>query len=345
MGFKNLSIFNSSTHVGTSDARAICLRFSLFIGVFAAIFAAFSFHFAAITTKNRLIYRKPFKAFVDSNPLVLFVGDSHPGMDIDPVALNGTFFSLAEGGTNLRQILLRIDFAVRKKPSIRFVVIPLDYHIFATPRYINKWFADDLYYTDNMSLIMELYDVSVLEYFKQRMAHHLPLTSGNNWEKYGLVVIGMLERTLFHHPRKMGAGNRASNLVVDLPIWSTLSERQRYSRAKRRVASHFDPSIVVPEMVCIFDRLLNYCRTHGLATIGVMYPITEDYIRAAAGYDLDKVSRIYEERRNQFLFILDYRQFYLDKPQLFLNSDHLSVEGVRVFTERIQEDIERKLFK
>lgn len=266
---------------------------------------------------------RPFEELEHRNPKILFVGDSHPGNAVSLAELDSNYAVLSQGSDTIRHMLLKLDYAIKKKPTIQCVVVPLEWHTLSQYRYVNKSFSRDLFYTDNTHLVRELFDTSLLGYYKEWIGRWVPLILGKSWEKYFLILLGRRDQ-------------------FDIR-WEAIETKGRVNRASARLREQLSGQIVREEMVDLLDRFISFCSAKKIKIVGIIYPLSVEYIQLSHEYDIAKLESTYRERNSDFLFVLDYRDLFVGDNEYFTNADHLSASGSKVFTRTLRKDIEKRL--
>ena len=305
-----------------------CFHAVLFLSLLLCIYLFFAYHFLSLTKKDRLAHQRLFHEFRQSTPDVLILGDSHVQTAIDPSLLGSKYFSFAQGGDNIRQMLLKLDYAIREKKTIRYVVIPGDYHIFSWYRNMNRNYSRELAYITNHVLIANLYNVNRTAVILRMLLHGAPLSTADDWEKYFYI--------LTNH-RQVAAPTNTN--------YDRLSQSEKKSLSMKRVRSQLGKKIVEPELVAVLDRLIDFCKDNELKIILVRYPFSKEYSYYAKKYPLDEVEAVFRNRAAHFLTLLNYKNIFFEKPHLFFDEDHLNDEGANVFTRIIKADIENSIFQ
>jgi hypothetical protein len=295
----------------------------IFLGIFAVLYSCLSIHYYTLTSKERFYRQKLFSDFNRSNPSILILGDSHAQNAIDTQTIGSEYFSLAQSGDNIRQMLLKLDYAVRKKPRIHYILIPTDYHTFSRHRYGNMNFDKPQDHSYDIRLTANLYDASMAGVFVKNLIQYLPLTSADDWEKYFFIL----------------TTPKQTEMISEVN-YDDLSQSEKDASSEQRVKGHLGTRIVHDELVEVLDRLIDFCRNHNLKIIGVSYPLSKEYIQAARKYDIGKVEKIIQTRCANFLIVLDYTKVFSDEPEYFINEDHLNSKGANAFTEIFKHDVE-----
>lgn len=323
--------FISSFDPGSKSKRSVrrvWIRTGWFIVVFILIFGLLSTHYAMLVQNDQAAYLRIIDRFSESSPLVVILGDSHPLNAVDMQEIDETYALLAHGGDNLRQMVIKLDYAVSCKQSIKYAVIPLDYHSLAVYRERAGDFSRDLYYSSNYQLITSLYGTNYLNVIFHKLSLHVPLLDASNWERYYLILTAKMENKAL-----------AASEAVTPENWSLLNDQKRNIDTIARLKGQLEPPIVSDEMVRALEFMISYCKNNKIALIGVRYPVTAEYLELAGAFGIEQVNDIYLEKAEVFLAILDYREIFAESPGYFANTDHLSAEGAKVFTNILQKDL------
>ena len=125
--------------------------------------------------------------------------------------------------------------------------------------------------------------------------------------------------------------------------WAKLSRPEREAMARERTRRHF-PRPVFDEVAGVyFRKTLELAREEGVSLIVVRFPQTVEYFRASR--DFVQRARL-EERLAAILAdhpevtVVDARLDYAARPDLFMDTDHLSGRGARRFTRRLRALLE-----
>lgn len=304
------------------------LRFGVFLFLFLIIFGLFSYHFSRLMQNDNDRYNRIIETFRHSSPIVLILGDSHAVDAIDLKELGEEYSSLAHWGDNLRQMFLKLDFAWHEKGGIRYVVIPLDYHMLSIYRDRNRDFSRDLQYSTNFHLMASLYHTNIVQVAFLRLCKQVPLLKAANWEKYFLILMGILENDTLRSSKNEASTN-----------WSELDRHQKRARSLIRLKEQLAKPIVVEEMKGILNDLILFCDVNDIKLIGVRYPLTNEYLELATTFSLEKIEQVISAKSDSFFSIFDYRRIFCEVPEYFINTDHLSPQGAKVFSKILKKDI------
>jgi len=298
----------------------------LFLSILLCLYFCFSFHFLSLTKKDRNSKMQPYNEFLKSDPNILILGDSHAYNAIIMPILGPKYFSFAQGGDNIRQMFLKLDFAIKEKKRIQFVVIPGDYHTFSTHRYKNNDFTRDLLYINNYSLISDLYNANRFSVFLRWFFNYIPLSKGDDWEKYFFILT---------NSQKSG-GSTGKTYVH-------LSQKEKESSSMKRVIAHLGKKIVNPKLVAILDQFIAFCKENHVKIIVIRYPFSKEYGYYAKKYPLNEVNAVFASKKSHFLAVLNYEDIFFEEPQYFFNDDHLNEKGAKIFTVILKADIEHAI--
>jgi len=298
----------------------------LFISILLFLYSCFSFHFLSLTKKDRLSKMQTVNELHKSDPNILILGDLHAYNAIIMPILGPKYFSFAQGGDNIRQMFLKLDFAIRENKKIRYVVIPGDYHVFSWYRNIDKNYSRELLYTTNHVLISNLYKVNQVSVLLRIFFRYAPLSTADDWEKYFFILT-----------------KRMKSEESTQTSYDQLSQREKESSSMKRVRSQLGNKIIHSELVAAFDQFIDFCEKKNVKIIVVRYPFSKEYGYYAKKYPLDEVNEAFQKRTCHFLTILNYENIFFEKPQYFFNEDHLNGEGAKLFTGMLKDDIENAI--
>jgi len=269
---------------------------------------------------------QPFNEFIKSDPRIIILGDSHALNAVIMPILGAKYFSFAQGGDNIRQMFLKLDYAIQEKKNIRYVVIPGDYNIFSMYRNLNKDYAPDLLYAKNHVLISNLYNENHVSVILRAFFRYAPLATADDWEKYFFLLT-----------------NNQQTEESTNTNYEHLSQSEKEASSVKRVRSQLGNKIIQSELVSILDQFIAFCKKKHVKIIVVRYPFSKEYGYYAKKYPLNEVDAAFQARTSHFLTILNYENIFFARSHFFLNTDHLNDEGAKYFTEILKVDIENAI--
>lgn len=112
--------------------------------------------------------------------------------------------------------------------------------------------------------------------------------------------------------------------------WAALSPEERAARAALRVSHQLPESNSSVELKSALVRILEMCAAKGVDVVGIKFPVTREYLEDTEAIDLgaEAVFHRYGFR------VVDWRELFLDQPELFRDQDHLNAEGAERFAAR-----------
>jgi len=113
--------------------------------------------------------------------------------------------------------------------------------------------------------------------------------------------------------------------------WASRSSEDKISRAEKRVRTNFPDEIQSEKLKQSLQKIIDLCRSNNIELIGIKFPLTKEYIGAAAGKtgEADEILAV-----NGF-FVLDCTDLYIDRPEFFADQDHLNEEGAKDLVKKI----------
>ncbi|MDD5025961.1 MAG: hypothetical protein PHH13_01140 [Candidatus Peribacteraceae bacterium] len=315
---------------------------SFLIG-FGVLFAACSAYYEVrVIRSDNLLKQFAYVRQESLQPEVVFFGDSHPAMDVRTDAMGGRYFNFAFPSFNLREAYLKVQFILQHKPRVRAFVVPADDHIFSVYRSEDRNFAPMLHLV-TLRDVWQVYQFRPLDMLTSLATYVAPLSNPIHRQEFvrvlkkdisSLFTGELLQRDLFwdgHCQLTLREGKE----------WSTLPEGQREETAASRVQVQLQDPLVNQELVRALRSLLALAEEHGVAVIGVRYPIVREYQDRARLMDIASVRAV--QSKLPFRAILDYQQLYDDRQNLFQDEDHLNETGAILFSRRLARDLEALL--
>jgi hypothetical protein len=275
------------------------------------------------------------------NPQLIFLGDSHPAIDIKSEFLPRDFYNFSYPGENWRSMLLRSILAFKSKPQLRYVVIPIDYHMFSVYRSRDVYFTDFLPHVD-LEDIRAVYRPSPLTLFKARVSSALPLVSPGNRQKMRKVIGEDLAAALSGIPnaKAIYLDKHGGLAHSQEHVWPEIPSFRRKEDLRDRIDKHFLSPVVAEELLDIFNQFLALAAQDNIKVIGVRYPLSVEYKNAAKERDVASVENVYRTVPG-IAAILDYRDLFDMHQEYFTDPDHLNSQGGKEFTKKLVVDLEK----
>ncbi len=296
--------------------------------------------------------RDNFYALVDRfddpsiQPKVLVLGDSRPTFGIRQEFLPSDIYNFSFPSETYREMFLKVEYALQKKPSIKYIAIPIDYHMLSA-FYARDKDAGHMYRIASLQNIRAVYGFSWVEFCKSFFHAYVPLTDSEN-RFFFITVIKKDLRALFtrqQNPRSISVTPYGDLAPLEHKRWGDFSDEAKYALTSRRIEDHLlSGSLVEREMVDALDKLLYLAQARGVQVIAVRYPLTTAYENRARKLALAEVEHAFDEHAHRFLLVLNYVvSFESHEDDLFQDADHLNTTGAEVFTNMFVRDLHTML--
>jgi hypothetical protein len=264
-------------------------------------------------------------------PKIVILGDSRSALDVALDSDNFDVFNWSEVGEGMRQTLLKADYVLRTKTSVRAIVLPVDDYVLSGYRAANSRWAASASYA-NPELLRRFLGASTARIWRNRLAFALPVLD----HETRLILrdhLALRADQTIGYPRK-GAFTRLDD-CLDLRFaeevdWVNEPEERRVARTVARMRAQYPADLVVDEMVVVLRTILESARRHGVSVVGVRHPISNEYIAVAGERDVSAVRAAIAGL--PFRATLDYVGLFADRQELFNDMDHLRRSGAREFT-------------
>jgi len=299
---------------------------TIFLLIFIVIFIALgNFYNSKIFIKKN-VYRAN-RQFIESNHenlKILFLGDSHPLTDINPLYIPNTF-NYASTDETYEQTYYKLKKILQENNNIEILVFPLDLHSFTD--YREKPYSDIRYWLKFMT-IKELAKVT------GRFTIRLYIDN-----LCSFVGKGFDFKRIFFDVQKTEI-NKGWNKYDGLFEEKGDLEDVAFKRIELQFRLY--PEIINENLLNSLLKILDLAENNNKIVVFIKYPLTKEYILAIKnkGIDIDD----YYSRLESY--ILKYPNIYLfDYQDLFDNSfftdeDHLNVKGSEIFSKQVSEDLQ-----
>lgn len=107
--------------------------------------------------------------------------------------------------------------------------------------------------------------------------------------------------------------------------WSKMTRHEKDQISYHRVNSQFKHNNYSKKQYNYLNLILNVCHFHDIEIVGIKFPLTNSYLKnlGSRSYSADEILKSRE------VDVLDFRNYFVNTDDLFLNSDHLTTEGGR----------------
>lgn len=105
--------------------------------------------------------------------------------------------------------------------------------------------------------------------------------------------------------------------------WPKMTQHEKDQISYHRVNSQFKHNNFSKKQNKYLNLILNACHFHDIEIVGIKFPLTYSYLKnlGTRSYSADEILKSRE------IDVLDFRNYFVSNDALFLNSDHLTVEG------------------
>lgn len=319
--------------------RGFAARLAIFLAGAAVLFAGASvlYEWRIRQTDDFIDQLERFNQ-PEVEPVVLFVGDSRIAMNVQAERLPPGYYNWSYPGENLRQLYLRVKYALEAKPSIRYLVIGLEDVTLSEARARDLDVSRQLLFAD-LDDLADIYPASPRFLLRAAVLHYLPLINAVQRRRVADVMLDDFVRLLTGagppQPTRLICGDFRFTGPSD---WNKMEWTQQLVGAVANVGGLFgDDARDAPEMQRAFQRLLAMARRHHVEVIGVHSPLTRAYADAATRLERSTASSYFAAAPLHAL--LDFRLLFADRPDYFQDSDHLSDRGAATYTDFLVQQL------
>ena len=124
-------------------------------------------------------------------------------------------------------------------------------------------------------------------------------------------------------------GSKKSNIN-----WADMTLTARQSIAQKRYALQFNYSQYSNIMRNHFREIVEICKKNNIEVVGMRYPLSKVYLELVE--DDQEVLKLADDLQ---IRILDFKDVFKDKPEYFLNQDHLNRQGGKALADLINKNL------
>jgi len=275
------------------------------------------FYFPANEFEERL-YELNFKKNIDT----LIMGDSYILCAISKKYLPEHFFMLAHKGEAINETYLKLKYITQKR-KFKYLILEIPYHIFSSYRKGNEQ-IDKFIGLFGDKEIQSVFGITGFRLLFYKLAWQFPFFTWQNRVKFiSWLILNFFKNLKF--------------VSYKIP-WHTIPEKVRLELALNRIKEQFPDTknSVSEELIKLFNKIRRICQKKNIKIIGVRLPLSTEYLRKCPDAIKRKVNDIINKSK---VLVLDYSEYFIDRPDLFYNADHLNRKGAAVFTSIFTKDL------
>jgi hypothetical protein len=305
-------------------------KIALFLVLFVTIHAGLrQVYYALITPYDSYLSRQ--QAFNKHEGVydVVVLGDSHAQVGVVPKEL-GSAANLSQLGEAYIVRYYKLRYNLRKNPGkIQTLVMPMDLHSFSpfwgenfnivsSSRYVN--FLDYMWHTGVTSRVLR----SFVHY------HLFPYADCTDdiYEALPASQKEIRRKAMVRFVRSL-AETGATEEQIDNMMTTHYGEERLWLSQKG---------------LLFFNRVKALCQTENIRVIFVRFPVSEPYVEAASQVvPIEEFDAMTQDLVDAWpgAVLLDYRELYFDREDLFTDLNHLNAKGAEHFSRHFREDLVR----
>ncbi|MEA3364054.1 MAG: hypothetical protein U9Q79_00310 [Candidatus Hydrogenedentes bacterium] len=299
------------------------------VGLIAIHAALRQAYYAFITPQDSYLRRQEaFSAHQELYDVALF-GDSYALAGVVPELL-GNAANLSQLGEGYIVRYYKLRYNLRKSPGkIKTIILPLDLHSFSpawgedfvrvgSSRYVN--FADYIQHTGLTEKALKSFAHYYLFPYAdctQEIYQVLPASQKAKRQK----DIARLVRSL--------ADTGATEKQIQQMMTIHYGEEREWLSQKS---------------LLYFNRIKSLCQEHDIRVVFVRFPVSRRHFEAASKIvPVDEFDSFTQELVDDWpgAVLLDYRELYFGRDDLFSDLNHLNANGAAFFSQQLREDLVR----
>jgi hypothetical protein len=326
------------------DIKKFIYRFVIFNIIGCAIFIALSQYYQAKVMSQDYFYQQ-LGNFDNqpTDPKVVIFGDSRLAFGISPRALPKEYFNFAAPGENLRQTFLKLEYALRKKPGIEFVILAIDDHVMADYRELQReTFVKHMTFS-TIKAVAEVYPVSKKQLFRGAIGAKFPLLIHERRQDFTASVYKDL-KMIFANKRtkKRISYNGCAGFTRDkYSQWIDVQNKQVTALSHAR--NKYWPDPFTEPLQDVFRKAVALAAKNEVRVVGLKTPMVREMRQAKTQIDLDERFADLDKfiLSQDFYDVINLQTFLNDKPKFFTDPDHLNPDGAYLFSRALVKSMEK----
>jgi hypothetical protein len=281
-------------------------------------------------------------------PEIVFVGDSRVLHGLHHASMGTAFFNYAHFGEYPFAQVLRARHVLRDKPGVKVIVLQLDSYVAVERRAYQalpqtRAFYDSLLFAPLQDVEMVVHPTSS-DLLRNFAAFYYPLWLW--WER--IDFWGAIRQIATRVGLDTAAPparhlNACADLVNTAPSgWANMSADERVKSGMAEAMNRYRGVSLSPENERLFRDFIVDATARGIRVLGLRTPEAKEF-RSASSTLIDPAAERIAETLG--VELLDYREAFLDHPELFTDAEHLTDAGAVIWSGRVAHHIGRILGK
>jgi len=300
-------------------------HFLNWLGVFLVFHFGFHFlHKNWLMKQNQQAEKELNFNGLSSKPKVWFMGDSHPLLAIDPEQIPESF-NWASRSENYILCYYKIKYLLERghKPTIIF--LPAEIHSLSSQgkSLIVNHELDDSWWANKISP------------FEADAA-----ANGSDFRRWWLAANFASHAGQFYHLKFLAAQPQLGLTKLGfMPDSTDFSQNENAKEIiNEKVKSHVGKFKLVDSLqIKYLNKTIQLLKESGIKLVLVKYPVSKPYFEAISERINPKLVDQEFVRLKDKVKILDFRNLYFGRPELFSDPDHLNQKGAEEFSQMFKE--------
>jgi len=264
----------------------------------------------------------------------LILGDSHPKRGLYPSVL-GDAFNVSIPGENYTETYYVLKSHILDESlDLRIAILPVDLHS------LSSWNLDGFAHVHHYAPFVDYLEVGwhrsqLLTYAVRGLqGRYAPYLSGRR------NILSYFDIGIPHDLHWLHGTPLVGGALIDERTLRKQSKSERIDQAFKRTWFHFSESdMMAPVSEMYFLRILELCAENQINVLLIQYPVTPEYLEAAAEYvDIEafdqKIRALAQPYDN--VRLVASRSLFGNRLDLFLDTDHLNKNGATRFSKMIK---------
>jgi len=258
---------------------------------------------------------------IKENFYLALIGTSHTNYGNEMMKLNKNMFDYGSAYTYPIVMFQKTKKLIEVNPSLKYLILEADYH-----QYYDFSYTQSTIYTKYAYLLKNIH-------------------TGNEDMFYSLnreIAPTLHKRIINQISSRMFGVNINKKDIKDIN-WSSLSQeaRDRTTYARFNFFKFSQIKSMNKNSLNYYEKTINLAKKNNIEVILIRHPLTNEYLNYMYPNMKEEVDQYIDKLQTTYnLKVLDFRNIFKDKQELFENQDHLNKIGRKEFSRILVNTIE-----
>jgi hypothetical protein len=227
--------------------------------------------------------------------------------------------NFSDGSDSYKDLYRKLTFLINNT-KIKKVYLTADEHGIAKYRESKNNEDRSIYFLNLEVRNTELIPLSYLEFFENKYLR-----------KYIIFFNAKAKDLLIAYFK-----NFVKSSKKEKQEWHLFENEKQEKQAVARFERQFNEETQSEEMLQYLRKIISTCKDNQVELVGIKFPVVDAYLKKINDLENKKIDSVL---LNHDIIIIDLREEFNNKPDLFKNQDHLNDKGAVLFIDRLDKEL------